>query len=122
MLRAGFAFITALASLAACAHPVGGAPVPAVLASDAELAPLMAELREMTGRANVELGADDPLITPVVTILPPPAGPFEGNNPALPTSYGLELREGACVLVDQNGGLVRTLQDVTCAPYTGEAG
>ena len=122
MLKTGFAFITALASLAACAHPVDGAPVPAVLASDAELAPLMTELREMTGRANVELGADDPLVTPVVTILPPPAGPFEGNNPALPTSYGLELRDGACVLVDQDGDLARTLQGVTCAPYTGEAG
>lgn len=122
MLKTGSAFMAALASLAACAHPVGGAHVPAVLASDAELAPLMAELREMTGRANVELGADDPLVTPVVTILPPPAGPFEGNNPALPTSYGLELRDGACVLVDLDGGLIRTLQGVTCAPYTGEAG
>ncbi len=122
MLKSGFAIMTALASLAACAHPVSGAPVPAVLASDAELAPLMAELREVTGRANVELGADDPLVTPVVTILPPPAGPFEGNNPALPTSYGLELRDGACVLVDQNGNMVRTLQGVTCAPFTGEAG
>ncbi|WP_022693415.1 hypothetical protein [Ponticaulis koreensis] len=122
MMKAGFAFMTALASLTACAHSVGGAPVPAILASDAELAPLMAELREMTGRANVELGADDPLVTPIVTILPPPAGPFEGNNPALPTSYGLELRDGACVLVDQDGDLVRTLQGVTCAPYTGEAG
>ncbi|MBN02797.1 hypothetical protein [Ponticaulis sp.] len=122
MLKTGFAFMTALASLAACAHPVSGAPVPAILASEAELTPLMAELREMTGRANVELGADDPLATPVVTILPPPAGPFEGNNPALPTSYGLELRDGACVLVDQDGTMVRTLQGVTCAPYASKAG
>lgn len=117
MLKHFIAAFTAITGLTACAHDTQPVLTRAVLESEADIAPLKTHLSVLLGRMDIELGADDPLIGPYVTVLPPRAGPLEGNNPALPTTYRLELHGDMCVLTDPHTGEASELPGVNCRPF-----
>lgn len=68
-------------------------------------------LARAVGRAHVELGPSDGT---VVTVLPPPIGPYETNSPAMPIRFDIEKRGDTCVAVRHDTGKVIALPGVSC--------
>ncbi|WP_443747201.1 hypothetical protein [Asticcacaulis solisilvae] len=68
-------------------------------------------LAQATGRAHVELGPSDGT---VVTVLPQPPGPYEGNSPAMPIRFDIQRRGGECVAVRHDTGKAYALPGVSC--------
>src|SRR5262249_25600614 len=101
-VRAGWSMLLGALILAGCQT----AAVPAVRdsADPAAMQRLQAALAKSMGRASVQLGPSDLTQSPVISVLPRPPGPLEGNSPAMPTMFRLELVDGACFVVREDGG------------------
>jgi hypothetical protein len=91
-------------------------PVPAVLVKndEASMAGLKGALAKAMGQANVTLGAGDPTQTPSIAVLPRPPGPLEGNSPAMPTIFRLEMEGQACFVTREDGGVRQRVDGVAC--------
>lgn len=104
--------ICAIGALAACQAE----PKPAVLEdmSPETMAVVTGVLAGAVGRARIEIGPGDLTADPAISVLPPPAGPLEGNNPALPSLFDIVLMDGDCYVMAREGGEMYLLADVQC--------
>ena len=104
--------VSLLAGLSACQ----GMPKPAVLtdASPETMATVTGVLAAAVDRAQIELGAGDPTQDTFVSVLPPPAGPLEGNSLALPAVFDIILMGGDCYVQDRSTGTMYPLTGVEC--------
>lgn len=71
---------------------------------------------DAVGRADIEFGPFDLTTSPTLPVLPPPAGPFEMNDPAMPRLFELVLSEGQCYLRDRETGRAYLLENIRCRP------
>lgn len=112
------ALFAALLAMGAGACQSTFAETPAVLVSaDAEtIGRLKAALAVEMGDASIELGPGDLTQTSIVSVLPPPPGPREGNSPAMPTRFDLVLRGDACFARRRDSGADVALPGVACRP------
>ena len=109
-------------SVAACVSPTseGESEVstPAVITEDtpAVRARLKSELGAIVGRANIEFGPGDFTTSSRITVLPPPSGPLQGRNPAMPQIFDLVVKGEHCYAVDRETGAKHHLVGLTCQP------
>ena len=108
----------AAAGLSACRTPNAPALRPALLAdaSPATLQTLDRVLFEATRTGPAKRGPGDPTRDSVVTVLPPPPGPYEGNSPAMPRYFDIVTDGSACYLRDRKTGEDHRLPGVACRP------
>jgi hypothetical protein len=106
--------LAALAPLAACQSE----PQLATLTDNTPetIATLTGVLASAVGRAKVQLGPLDVLAQPVVSVLPPPAGPLEGNSPAMPVLFDIVLFDGDCYVRAQESAELFLLAGLGCVP------
>ncbi len=106
--------LAALLPLAACQSE----PQLATLtdASPETIGTLSAVLATATGRARVQLGPHDLTRDPVVSVLPPPPGPMEGNSIAMPALFDIVLMDGDCYVRARSDGALHALTGLTCEP------
>lgn len=80
--------------------------------TDAHTRTLVAEtLARAVGRAHVDLGPSDGR---VVTVLPPPIGPYETSSPAMPIPFDIEKHGDACVAIRRDTGKAYPLPGIGC--------
>ena len=105
---------------ASCQVPPKSALLPArILAGDeASLTALKAALASELGRARITFGAGDPAVDGRFSVLPPPSGPLEMNNPALPETFTLLSDGKTCSARREATGEVLPLKAVKCEPLT----
>ena len=91
---------------------------PAVLkrADPASLASLRQAAAELLGRGVVDLGPEDPLRSPVISVLPPRPSAYQDRNPAMPVQLQIMLQGEQCVLRRPDTDTRVVLVDVACAP------
>jgi hypothetical protein len=106
--------ISAWAALGACQT----APRPATLEASGpeEVEALRRVLAEALGRGRVELGAGDLTGASVISVLPPPPTPLEGNSPAMPELFDLVLTAEGCFVRRRSTGDLFLLPGITCRP------
>ena len=123
--RVGFqAAVLAALALGGChspppeSAPSTGKAAPAVLSSaDGEtLEKVRSVLAGAMNTATVKLGAGDPTKTPVIPVLPPKPGAYEGRSMAMPTLFDIVLKDGACFLMRRKDGAAFPLDGVACRP------
>ena len=102
--------------LVACETHAALAPAVLETADDETIMALKAVLADAVGRATVELGAGDPTIDSVISVLPPPPGPGEDRSLATPTIFDLVLIDGACVVMERETGAQYPLEGIACRP------
>jgi hypothetical protein len=101
-------------AMAGCHSTGGAAPARLSTDSDSQMQQLKAGLSEAVGRANVELGAGDPMGEGSVVVLPPRLGPLETSSTARPVIFDLELRGEMCFAVNRETGEAFELPGVDC--------
>jgi len=106
--------LTALLPLTACQSE----PQLATLtdASPETIEALSSVLATATGRARIQLGPNDVTRDPVVSVLPTPPGPMEGNSTAMPALFDIVLIDGDCYVRAQSDGALYALTGLTCEP------
>lgn len=104
--------LVALAGGCATVPPDGPARLES--ADEETLALLSAALGEALGRARVEFGPEDLATSGSLSVLPPPAGPFEDRSLAMPVVFDLRIENGACVAVRRDTGASAPLPGVRC--------
>jgi hypothetical protein len=104
----------ALGLVSAC--QTTGAPQPATLqeATPEAMATLKSVLAEAMGRTRIDFGPGDLTRQSVVTVLPLPISPHEGNSMAMPTQFDLLVDGGRCFLRRQGGDVLLELRGVPC--------
>ena len=114
------ALLPLLLSLAACQTMAGAGAVSeratVNLGEPATRAAVTEVLARAVGRARIELGPTDGPLTAIITVLPPPPGPYETNSMAMPVRFDIELREEGCVAVRHDTGQAYPLASVQCEP------
>lgn len=112
------ALLVAAAGVSACRSPTAPELHPAVLAdgSPATLQTLDRALFEATDEGRAKRGPGDPTRESVVTVPPPPPGPYEGNSPAMPRYFDIMTDGTACYLRDRKTRKTHPLPGVTCRP------
>lgn len=102
--------------LAGACQSVAGAQQPAVLMQGdaAAMEQVRAALAKEMGRSPVDLGPSDPTRSPVISVLPVPAGRLNDRDMALPTVFRLESDGQTCALVREDNGRRIALAGVTC--------
>ena len=112
------AAIAAVVGLSGCRTPKVPESRPALLvdASPAALQTLDRVLFEATRQGPAKRGPGDPTRESVVTVLPPPPGPYEGNSPAMPRYFDIVTDGSACYLRDRKTGEDHRLPGVACRP------
>lgn len=110
------ALCVAVLGLAACSTTGNPPQRPATLAeaSPAALEALSRELSAIIGEGRVRLGPSDPSRDPVIVVLPPPPGPYEGNSTAMPRYFELMTDGKACFVRDRKTGALHPLAGVAC--------
>ncbi|MFN7054713.1 hypothetical protein [Hyphomonas sp.] len=104
--------VSAAAVLGACQT----AARPATLETEGaeEVETLRRVLAEALGRGRVELGAGDLTRDSVISVLPPPPTPLEGNSPAMPELFDLLLTPEGCFVRRQSTDEMFALPGVSC--------
>ena len=108
----------AAVSVAACQTPRDPELRPAVMADAAPstLQVLDRVLFESTKTGRGTRGPGDPTKDPVVAVLPPPPGPYEGNSTALPVYFEIVTDGNRCFVRERKSGVVHPLPGVSCRP------
>lgn len=118
--RAGLASMAVAAALgvAGCQTPGDPDLRLAVLAdaSPTTLKTLDRVLFDATKEGRGLRGPGDPTKDPLVAVLPPPPGPYEGNSTALPVYFEIVTDGKACFLRERKSGAVHPLPGVACRP------
>lgn len=106
--------ISAISGLAACQ----GTLRPAVLAdkSPETMAEVTGVLSSAVNRAQIQLGASDPTVQSMISVLPPAPGAHESNSPAMPIVFDIVLMGEDCYVRSREGGEMYALSGVACAP------
>ena len=114
--KAGFKLLAGLVALSACQS--ASTARPAVLSSDdpADLTKLKTALASAVGRAQIELGPNDPTLSSTISVLPPPPGPLETHSLAKPISFSLLKMGARCLLVRLDTNESFPLDGVACEP------
>lgn len=119
-MRAPSALLAACAAVtvAACQTPRDPQLRPAVLAdaTPATLQTLDRVLLKATKEGRGQRGPGDPTRDPVIAVLPPPPGPYEGNSPALPTYFDIVTDGSRCFVRERQTGVAHPLPGVACRP------
>ena len=97
-IRLSSVILAATSGLGLGGCQTGAALQPAALVeADAEvISKLKTALADAVGRARIELGAGDLKGASVITVLPPPPGPYETRSMALPVEFDLLADERGC--------------------------
>ena len=103
--------ILAALSLSACQTLAADRKAAVDMADDRTRAQVAEALARAVGRAHVDLGPSDGT---VVTVLPQPPGPYEGNSPAMPIRFDIEKRGDTCIAVRHDTGEAYPLPGVSC--------
>jgi len=100
--------------LAAC--QTTGAPQPASLtqATPQAIDALKSVLAEAMGRTRIDLGPGDLTRETVVTVLPLPIGPHEGNSVSMPTRFDVLIDGRGCYLRREGSDALLELRGVSC--------
>ena len=69
---------------------------------------------DVIGPGRITLGPVDLSRDSVISVLPPPPGPFEGNSPAMPRYFELVTDGKKCFLRERGKDEVRALPGATC--------
>lgn len=106
----------AIMLLAGACQSAASAPQPALLmqGDGAAMDRLKDVLAKEMGRTQIDLGPSDPTRSPVISVLPVPAGPLNDRDMALPTVFRLESDGRTCTLVREETGARIVLQGVAC--------
>lgn len=115
--RGKIALILSLtASTGACQTTVGAGLRAAVLLEPSEQTRRLLEktIEDVIGPGRITLGPVDLSRDSVISVLPPPPGPFEGNSPAMPRYFELVTDGKKCFLRERGKDEVRALPGATC--------
>jgi len=109
--------MTALAlGAVACQTTAQGAVREAVVLDDIEavITTVKAVLEDVIREGRVNLGPSDLTRDSVITVLPSPPGPYEGNSPAMPRYFELVTDGKQCFLRERGERTLHTLTGVRC--------
>lgn len=96
---------------------VGSAAVqPAVLLEGqaSALETVKQTLVELTQQGRITLGPGDLTRKSLISVLPPPPGPYEGNSPSMPTYFELVTDGERCYLRERGKDALHQLPGVSC--------
>ena len=104
------------ASLLVSCQSTSAVPQPAVLekANNETVARLKTAIAAAMDKGRVDFGAVDLENAPQIPVLPPRAGPFEGQSLALPTYFDLAIEGGSCVVVRRSTGEAFSVPNISC--------
>lgn len=88
----------------------------AVLLDDNERAikAIQSTLESVIQQGRVNLGPSELTRDSVITVLPPPPGPYEGNSPAMPRYFELVTDGQSCFLRERDARELHALPGVNC--------
>lgn len=103
-------------SAAACQTTADTAVKAAVLLEPNEQTRTLLEnaIAEVIGPGRVTLGPVDLTRDSLISVLPPPPGPYEGNSPAMPRYFELVTDGKECFLRERGKDELRALPGTTC--------
>jgi len=111
------ALMVALALGSAACQTTAQIPVrAAVLLDDSQQAivAIQSTLEPVLQQGRVNLGPSDLTRDSVITVLPPPPGPYEGNSPAMPRYFELVTDGKHCFLRERGARELHALAGVNC--------
>ena len=111
------ALMVALALGSAACQTTAQIPVrAAVLLDDSQQAivAIQSTLEPVLQQGRVNLGPSDLTRDSVITVLPPPPGPYEGNSPAMPRHFELVTDGKPCFLRERGERALHSLAGVNC--------
>ena len=111
------ALMVALALGSAACQTTAQIPVrAAVLLDDSQQAivAIQSTLEPVLQQGRVNLGPSDLTRDSVITVLPPPPGPYEGNSPAMPRYFELVTDGKHCFLRERGERALHSLAGVNC--------
>jgi len=116
--------LAAAGALGFAACQTSGAPQPATLAQATPQAmdALKSVLAEAMGRTRIDLGPGDLTRDTVVTVLPLPIGPHEGNSVSMPMRFDVLIHGGRCYLRREGSDALLELRGVSCRAVVGVDG
>lgn len=103
--------------LVACQTPAAGKdPRPATLerVTPESREALTRALEAILKQGRVRLGPGDLGKESVITVLPPPPGPYEGNSPAMPAYFELMTDGKTCFALERRSSVMHPLPGVAC--------
>jgi hypothetical protein len=88
----------------------------AVLLDDNERAikAIQSTLESVIQQGRVNLGPSELTRDSVITVLPPPPGPYEGNSPAMPRYFELVTDGQSCFLRERGNETLHSVAGVNC--------
>jgi len=88
----------------------------AVLLDDNERAikAIQSTLESVIQQGRVNLGPSELTRDSVITVLPPPPGPYEGNSPAMPRYFELVTDGQSCFLHERGNKTLHSVAGVDC--------
>ena len=104
-------------TLAACQTLAASQPATVDLSDPRTRSAVRAVLAKAVGNARAELGASDGR-TSVITVLPPPPGPYEDRSTAMPIRFDVMRQGGRCVAIRHDTGQAYDLRGVSCTAET----
>jgi hypothetical protein len=111
------ALMTAVVLGSAACQTTAQIPVrAAVLLDDSQQAivAIQSTLEPVLQQGRVNLGPSDLTRDSVITVLPPPPGPYEGNSPAMPRYFELVTDGKHCFLRERGERALHSLAGVNC--------
>lgn len=102
--------------VAACQTTAQGAVREAVVLDDNEavITTVKAVLEDAIREGRVNLGPSDLKRDSIITVLPSPPGPYEGNSPAMPRYFELVTDGKNCFIRERGEKTLRALAGVRC--------
>lgn len=109
-LRTGLASLAAAALvLSACQTTAASRTAAVDLSDPATRAAVAQALATALKRGRVDLGPTITAATSVVSVLPPPLGPYETHATAMPITFDIVWRDGQCIAVSRDKSTVARL-------------
>jgi hypothetical protein len=82
--------------------------------NERDIAAIQETLEGVIRRGRISLGPSDLTRDSVITVLPPPPGPYEGNSPAMPRYFELVTDGKHCFLRERGERALHSLAGVNC--------
>ena len=111
------ALVLSLAASAGACQSIAGATLRAAVLlepNDQTRMRLEKAIAEAIGSGRVTLGPVDLTRDSLISVLPPPPGPYEGNSPAMPRYFELVTDGKECFLRERGKDELRALPGTTC--------
>jgi hypothetical protein len=97
-----------------CATPSGPQPARLATTDAATMTAVRNVLATALGRTRFELGPEDMATSTIVSVLPPPLGPYDTRSSAVPVIFDIKKDATGCTLVAREGGKSYPLTGVEC--------